>query len=334
MSRPKIAVLLPCYNEEVAIGKVVDDFKRVLPDATIYVYDNNSKDRTAEIARAHGAVVRHEHRQGKGNVVRSMFREIEADYYIMADGDDTYPAEAALTVLQPLMTGEANFVIGDRLSNGTYSEENKRNFHNFGNVLVRKLINWIYDGQIFDIMTGYRGFDRFFVKTMPILSPGFEIETEMTIHALENRFLIKEVQIDYRDRPEGSESKLNTFSDGFKVLKTILNLFKHGKPLFFFGMIALLFCLAGLAFGVPVIFEFIRTGYVYRLPTAVLATGLVLLSMMFLMCGLILDTIVHKHKQQYMLELMKVQQLDAMHHGGPIDDSRAREPELVLSKSR
>lgn len=306
MNRPKIAVLLPCYNEEITIGKVIDDFQSVLPDATIYVYDNNSTDRTSEIARAHGAVVRTEHRQGKGNVVRAMFSDIEADYYIMADGDDTYPAEAARQLLEPLLTGEANFVIGDRLSNGTYSEENQRHFHNFGNLFVRNLINWVYDGNIRDIMTGYRAFDRFFVKTMPVLSQGFEIETEMTIHALENRFLIKEIQIDYRDRPEGSESKLDTFSDGMKVIKTIMKLLKHGKPLFFFGIIALVFCLAGLAFGVPVIVEFIRTGYVFRVPTAILATGLMLLSMMFLMCGFILDTIVHKHKQLYMLKLVEM----------------------------
>lgn len=306
MDRERIAVLLPCYNEEITIGKVIDDFKRVLPHATIYVYDNNSKDRTVDIALEHGAVVRKEPRQGKGNVVRSMFRDIEADYYIMADGDDTYPAEFAPELLEPLKTGEANFVIGDRLSNGTYSEQNKRNFHDLGNQAVRNLINKLYHGNIQDIMTGYRAFDQFFVKSMPVLSPGFEIETEMTIHALEHRFLIKEIQIDYRDRPEGSESKLNTFSDGFKVLKTIFKLVKHGKPFFFFGMGALLFLVLGLLFGVPVVVEYVRFHYIYRVPTAILATGLVLLAMMFLMCGLILDTFIHKQNQTYQLELLRL----------------------------
>ncbi len=207
----KVAVLLPCYNEELTIGKVIDDFKKELPNADIYVYDNNSKDKTFEIAKDHGAIVRKEMRQGKGNVVRSMFADIDADYYLMVDGDDTYPAEYCHEILEVLRNKEANMVIGDRLSNGTYTEENKRNFHDFGNSLVRNTINRIFKSNLRDIMTGYRGFDRYFVKTMPVLSPGFEIETEMSIHALENRFLVKEIEIDYRDRPEGSESKLNTF---------------------------------------------------------------------------------------------------------------------------
>lgn len=311
-----MAVLLPCYNEELTIGKVIDDFARVLPYATIYVYDNNSKDRTVEVAKEHGAIVRREPRQGKGNVVRSMFRDIEADYYIMADGDDTYPAEYAPLLLEPLIEGTANFVIGDRLSNGTYSQENKRHFHGFGNQWVRKLINWLYDGEIHDIMTGYRAFDRFFVKSLPILSPGFEIETEMTIHALEHRFLIVEIEVDYRDRPEGSYSKLNTFQDGFKVLRTIFRLAKHGKPFFFFGCFAAFFLLLGLLFGVPVISEFIRYRYVYRVPTAILATGLVLLSMMFFICGLILDTIIHKQNQTYQLELLRLKHLIILEQSG------------------
>jgi len=305
----EIAVLIPCYNEELTIGKVIDDYKRVLPNAKIYVYDNNSSDRTSNIAMEHGAIVRFEPRQGKGNVVRSMFRDIEADYYIMVDGDDTYPAEFAPKLLEPLMNKEANLVIGDRLSNGTYSEENKRNFHNFGNVFVRSLINWIYKSDINDIMTGYRGFDRFFVKTMPIISPGFEIETEMSIHALENRFLIKEIEIDYRDRPEGSESKLNTFSDGYKVIMTILKLFKDCKPFLFFGIISLLFLIIGLSCGIPVVVEFIKTKYVSKVPTAILATGLMLSSMLFFMCGLILDTLANKHKQLYMIELIKIKKI-------------------------
>lgn len=306
MYNEKVAVLLPCYNEEMTIGKVIDDFRYELPHATIYVYDNNSKDRTVDIALQHGAVVRKEPRQGKGNVVRSMFRDIDADYYIMADGDDTYPAEFAPQLLEPLRTGAANFVIGDRLSNGTYSQQNKRGFHDLGNQWVRNLVNWVYNGRVKDIMTGYRAFDRFFVKSMPILSPGFEIETEMTIHALEHRFLIKEIQIDYRDRPEGSESKLNTFSDGFKVLRTIFRLVKHGKPFFFFGMVALLFLLAGLSCGIPVIMEYIHFHFIYKVPTAILATGLVLLAMMFFMCGLILDTFIHKQSQTYQLELIRL----------------------------
>lgn len=308
MEKEQIAVLLPCYNEELTIGKVIDDFQRVLPTATIYVYDNNSKDRTVEVALEHGAVVKKEPRQGKGNVVRSMFRDIDADYYVMADGDDTYPAEFAPLLLQPIIEGEANFVIGDRLSNGTYSEQNKRSFHDLGNQWVRNLINWVYNGNVHDIMTGFRAFDKFFVKSMPVLSPGFEIETEMTMHALEHRFLIKEIQIDYRDRPEGSESKLNTFSDGFKVLRTIFRLVKHGRPFFFYGMLAVFFLIIGLGFGMPVFTEYINYHYIYRVPTAILATGLILLSMMFFMCGVILDTFIHKQNQNYQLNLLRLKQ--------------------------
>ena len=243
----EIAVLIPCYNEELTVGKVIDDFKRELPGATIYVYDNNSKDRTSEVALEHGAIVRKEPRQGKGNAVRSMFRDVVADCYIMVDGDDTYPAEFVHELIRPIVTGEANMVIGDRLSNGTYFDENKRAFHSFGNNLVKGLINFLYKSNITDIMTGYRAFDRFFVKSMPVMSPGFEIETEMSIHALDKKFLLKEVPIDYRDRPEGSESKLNTFSDGIKVLKKIGTLFKDYKPLLFFSLWSLLLLILGLA---------------------------------------------------------------------------------------
>ena len=221
-----VAVLIPCYNEAVTIGKVVDDFRRVLPEATVYVYDNNSSDGTASIAAEHGAVVRAERRQGKGNVVRQMLRDIDADYYVMVDGDDTYPAEAAPELLAPLMADEADMSVGDRLSNGTYGEENDRAFHGFGNDLVRTLIKWIYGFEFSDVMTGYRAFNAVFAKTMPVLSPGFEIETELSIHAVDKRWRIAEVPIDYRDRPEGSESKLNTFSDGMKVLAMIMSLFK------------------------------------------------------------------------------------------------------------
>ena len=297
----KIAILIPCYNEETTVGKVVDDFKNVLPDADIYVYDNNSKDKTFKIASEHGAIVKKEYRQGKGNVVRSMFRDIDADYYIMVDGDDTYPAEFVHELLAPLINEQADMTIGDRLSNGTYYQENKRPFHDLGNNLVRWLINKIFDTNIKDVMTGYRGFNREFVKAMPVLSPKFEIETEMSIHALDKKFLIKEVPIDYRDRPEGSESKLNTFSDGFKVLKTIFMLFKDYKPSLFFNIFSLLFLAVGLISGIPVLIEFSKTSYITKVPSAILAVGLVLLSMNFFICGVILDTVVKHNKANYEL---------------------------------
>ncbi|MES9761144.1 glycosyltransferase family 2 protein, partial [Priestia megaterium] len=298
----KVAVLIPCYNEEVTIGKVIDDFKKELPQAEIYVYDNNSKDRTSEIALQHGAIVRKELRQGKGNVVRSMFQDIDADCYVMVDGDDTYPAEFVHQLIEPIRNREANMVIGDRLSNGTYFEENKRAFHNFGNNLVRSLINRLYKSNIRDIMTGYRAYDKLFVKSMPVMSPGFEIETEMSLHALDKRFHLKEIAIDYRDRPEGSESKLNTFSDGFKVLKMIFTLFKEYKPLQFFSLWTVLFLVAGLIIGAPVIYEFFDTGFITRVPSSILATGLVLLSVLSFVCGLILDTIASLNRKQYELE--------------------------------
>lgn len=302
----KIAVLLPCYNEELTIGKVVDDFKRELPEATIYVYDNNSSDKTTEVALAHGAVVRQEPRQGKGNVVRSMFRQIDADVYVMADGDDTYPAEFVHEIIKPVINGEANLVIGDRLSNGTYFNENKRKFHGFGNTLVKNLINRLYKSDITDIMTGYRAFDRLFVKSLPVTSPGFEIETEMSIHALDNKFLIKEVAIDYRDRPEGSESKLNTVQDGIKVLRMIFTLFKDYKPYLFFTSWAAVFLILGLVAGVPVIVEYVQTSFVTRVPSAILAVGLVMLSMLSFACGLILDTVAGTHRKQFELELIRI----------------------------
>ena len=302
----KIAVLVPCYNEEQTIGKVIDDFKRELPEATIYVYDNNSKDRTSEVAKQHGAIVKKEMMQGKGNVVRSMFRDIDADVYVMVDGDDTYPAEFVHTIIAPIVTHEANMVIGDRLSNGTYFNENKRMFHNTGNTLVKGLINLLYKSDIKDIMTGYRAFDKLFVKSIPIMSPGFEIETEMSLHALDKKFKIKEVPIDYRDRPEGSESKLNTFSDGFKVLNMIFTLFKEFKPFQFFSLWAVLFLVLGLAAGIPVIFEFILTDYITKVPSAILAVGLVILSVLSFACGLILDTIASQNKKQYELELNRL----------------------------
>lgn len=300
-----VAVLVPCYNESVTIAKVVDDFRRVLPDADVYVYDNNSSDGTAEIAAAHGAIVRHEPRQGKGRVVRQMLRDIDADYYIMVDGDDTYPAEAAGALLEPLITGEADMCVGDRLSNGTYGEENDRAFHGFGNDLVRVLIKWIYGFKFSDVMTGYRSFNRVFAKTMPVLSPGFEIETELSIHAVDKGWKIAEVPIDYRDRPEGSESKLSTFSDGAKVLKMIMSLFKDYKPMALFGWLSLIFVVLGLAVGIPVITEFAQTGLVPRLPSAVLAVALVFTGLLSLASGLILDTVVKGARKQYELRVIE-----------------------------
>ena len=269
-----IAVLIPCYNEAVTIAKVVDDFKRELPEAVIYVYDNNSKDETAKIAAEHGAIVRHEPRQGKGNVVRSMFRDIDADYYIMVDGDDTYPAEAARELLAPLQAGEADMTVGDRLSNGSYGEENDRAFHGFGNNLVRWLIKAIYGFAFDDVMTGYRAFNRVFVKTMPVLSEGFQIETELSIHAVDKRWRIVDVPIEYRDRPEGSESKLSTFGDGAKVLKAIASLFKEYKPLAFFAWISLILIALGLIVGIPVITAFLATGWCFVFPLPFWPLGL------------------------------------------------------------
>lgn len=308
MHTTHVAVLIPCYNEEATIAKVVDDFKRELPEAAIYVYDNNSTDDTARLAQEHGAIVKKEPRQGKGNVVRSMFRDIEADYYIMVDGDDTYPAEAARELLAPLAAGEADMTVGDRLSNGSYGEENDRAFHGFGNNLVRWLIKAIYGYAFDDVMTGYRAFTRAFVKTMPVLSSGFQIETELSIHAVDKRWRIVDVPIDYRDRPEGSESKLSTFEDGAKVLMAIASLFRECKPLAFFGWIAALFIACGLIVGVPVIVEFAQTGLVSRIPSTVLATGLVFCGALSMTAGAILDTVAKTHRKAWELEVYRVMQ--------------------------
>ena len=298
-----VAVLIPCYNEAVTIGKVIDDFRRVLPDANIYVYDNNSTDATAEIARAHGAVVRPESRQGKGNVVRSMFRDVEADYYVMVDGDDTYPAEAALALLEPLVTGKADMAVGDRISNGTYDKENTRAFHGFGNNLIQWLIKAIYGFSFCDVMTGYRAFTRAFVKTMPVLSSGFQIETEISIHAVDKRWRIANVPVDYRNRPEGSQSKLSTFGDGAKVLMAIGALFKDYRPLAFFGAMALISVLLGLIVGVPVIAEYLATGLVPRLPSAILAVALVFCGALAFTSGAILDTVAKAERRQWELRV-------------------------------
>lgn len=305
MRSPDIAVLIPCYNEALTIAKVIDDFKRELPEASIYVYDNNSSDGTGDIARDHGAIVRLEPRQGKGNVVRQMLRDIDADYYVMIDGDDTYPADQVRDLLQPLLDGVADHVVGDRLSNGTYGEENKRAFHGFGNDLVRWLIKVLYGFEFHDVMTGYRAFNRAFAKTLPVLSPGFEIETELSIHAVDKRWRIAQVPIEYRDRPEGSESKLNTVSDGIKVLRMIFTLFKDYKPLGFFSILALLCLLIGLGFGIPVILEFCAIGLVPRLPTAIVAVAFCGLAALFLVCGLILDTVVKGHRRDWELKVIE-----------------------------
>lgn len=297
-----IAVLIPCYNEARTIGKVVDDFQRELPEATVYVYDNNSTDGTGDIARAHGAVVRLETRQGKGNVVRQMFRDVSADCYLMVDGEDTYPAEEARSLCAPILAGEADMTVGDRLSNGTYTEENKRAFHGLGNDLVRAMIRWIYGYGFDDVMTGYRAFSRAFVKTFPVLSDGFQIETELSIHAVDRRWRIVDVPIEYRDRPEGSESKLSTLSDGAKVLLAIASPFKNYRPLKFFWVVAALLLIVALAFGVPVVFEYLDTGLVPRFPTAILAAALAFLSALSIATGLILDSLAKADRRHWEIE--------------------------------
>ena len=300
----KIAVLIPCYNESKTIEKVIKDYKKVLPEADIYVYDNNSSDGTDKIAEKAGAIVRYEYKQGKGNVIRSMFQDIDADCYLMIDGDDTYPKENAREMCDLILSKKADMVIGDRLSS-TYFQENKRPFHNFGNVLVRGLINGLFKSNVRDIMTGYRAFSYEFVKTFPVLSKGFEIETEMTIHSLDKNFLLKEIPVEYRDRPAGSVSKLNTFSDGFKVLKTIARLFKEYKPSIFFGIISFIFLVISLCFGIPVFVEYFKTGLVPRIPTLIFSGFMLMISMLMFVCGIILEVVVKKHRQLFELLLIK-----------------------------
>lgn len=303
----KIAVLIPCYNERKSIAKVIEDMRRELPEATIYVYDNNSTDGTAQIALEAGAVVRYEHQQGKGNVIRSMFRDIDAQCYLMVDGDDTYPAEYAREMCEKVLNDRTDMVVGDRLSS-TYFTENKRPFHNFGNSLVRGSINWLFHSNIKDIMTGYRAMSYQFVKTYPVLSQNFEIETEMTIHAVDKNFLIEEIPVTYRDRPAGSESKLNTFSDGFKVLKTIASLFKEYKPFHFFSWISGILWIIALVFFVPVLLEYFKTGLVRKFPTVIVCGVTATIGSLMWICGVILDVIVKKHKQLYELELNQLRQ--------------------------
>lgn len=303
--KDRIAVLIPCYNESRTIEKVVLDFRRVLPDAVVYVYDNNSSDGTAEIAARAGAVVRRERMQGKGNVIRRMFREIDADCYVMADGDDTYPAENAPELARLVLEEQADMVVGDRLSS-TYFTENKRPFHNLGNSLVRKSINILFKSEIKDIMTGYRAFSYAFVKTYPVLSKGFEIETDMTIHAITRNMLVRNVVIDYRDRPDGSVSKLNTYSDGAKVLMTIGRLFKNYKPFAFFSTIALVLAVLSVAFIIPVFVEFFATGLVPRFPTLIVCGVTMLAALLLFVSGLILSTLQEKDKRDFEFQLQQV----------------------------
>lgn len=294
----KIAVLIPCYNEEKTIAKVIRDAKKALPEAVIYVYNNNSTDRTCEIAEAEGAVVRHEYMQGKGNVIRRMFREIEAQCYIMVDGDDTYPMEFAPEMVDKVLCNNADMVVGDRLSS-TYFEENKRPFHNMGNSLVRGSINRLFGCDIKDIMTGFRAFSYGFVKTFPVLSKGFEIETEMTIHGVYNHMQIDNVVVEYRDRPEGSVSKLNTYSDGFRVLGTIFRLYRDYKPFGFFSILALVLAALAVLFFIPVLMEYVATGLVLKFPTLIVCGFVMLAAIQSFFAGLILSNMAMKNRRDF-----------------------------------
>ena len=296
----KIAVLIPCYNEAKTISKVVKDYKKALPEAKIYVYDNNSSDDTAAIAKKAGAIVCYEYRQGKGNVIRSMFRQIDADCYLMIDGDDTYPATHAREMCDLVLNGKADMVVGDRLSS-TYFSENKRFGHNFGNRLVRFLINKLFKNNIKDIMTGCRAFSYDFAKSFPILSKGFEIETEMTIFAVDKNFLIAEIPIDYRDRPAGSESKLNTISDGFKVLTTIATLFREYRPALFFHLASLVALVISLILGLPVVFEYLNTHLVPRYPSLIVSGFFLVIALLLSAVGIILQVIVKKDREKFEL---------------------------------
>ena len=294
----KIAVLIPCYNESKTIVKVIKDYQQALPEADIYVYDNNSSDGSDKLAQEAGAIVRYETKQGKGNVIRTMFREIDADCYLMVDGDDTYPAESAREMCNYVLENNVDMVIGDRLSS-TYFKENKRPFHNFGNKLVEVLINRIFKSNIIDIMTGYRAFSYNFAKSFPVLSKGFEIETEMTIHAIDKNFTLKEIPIQYRDRPVGSESKLNTFSDGARVVKTIATLFKEYRPTLFFNIVASLVLVVSIIMSIPVFVEYFQTGLVPKYPTLIVSSILLVISLLLYAVGIILQVIVKKHRQLF-----------------------------------
>ena len=300
-----IAVLIPCYNEEKTIGKVIADVKANIPEAVIYVYDNNSTDKTSEIAKEAGAIVRKEHLQGKGNVIRRMFREIDARCYLMVDGDDTYPMEYAREMCTLVTDDGADMVVGDRLSS-TYFSENKRPFHNFGNSFVRFSINRLFKTDIKDIMTGYRAFSFNFAKTFPILSKGFEIETEMTIHAVYNNMDVRNVIVEYRDRPEGSVSKLSTYSDGIKVLMTIVKLYKNYKPFAFFNTIAIILTLISVGFFIPVLIEYFQTGLVSRFPTLIVCGFVVIAAIQSFFAGLILSTLANKNRRDFEQRLINI----------------------------
>ncbi|MBR6403573.1 MAG: glycosyltransferase [Eubacterium sp.] len=301
----EVAVIIPCFNEEKTIGKVVSDFKRELPEATIYVYDNNSTDKSAELSRNAGAVVCHEYMQGKGNVIRRMFREIDAKVYVMVDADDTYPAEASKEMVELVKNKQVDMVVGDRLSS-TYFEQNKRPFHNIGNSFVRGSINFLFGSNIRDIMTGYRAFSYQFVKTFPVLSKGFEIETEMSIHAIDKNMHIENVVIDYRDRTDGSESKLDTYSDGLRVLKMIMSLYRQYKPMAYFGILALILTVISAVFFTPVLIEYFETGLVPRFPTLIVCGFMIIAAIQSFFAGMILETIVQKNKQDFEEQLMNI----------------------------
>lgn len=319
----KIAVLIPCYNEEKTVAKVVRDFRTVLPEAVVYVYDNNSSDRTAQLAREAGAVVRHEYQQGKGNVIRRMFREVDAEVYLMTDGDDTYPAEFAREMADKVLHHQADMVVGDRLSS-TYFTENKRPFHNFGNTLVRSTINRLFHTEIKDIMTGYRAFSYQFVKTFPVLSKGFEIETEMTIHAADKNMQVENVVIEYRDRPEGSESKLNTYSDGAKVLMSIVKLYRNYKPMNFFGLLALALAVVSIVFFIPVLAEYLETGLVPKFPTLIACGFGLIAALQSLFAGLILSAGAQRNRQDFEMNLIRtrMQYKELLKNEGQDSDDR------------
>lgn len=308
----RIAILIPCYNEETTIAKVVSDFKTVIPGAEVYVYDNNSTDRTAELAELAGAIVRKEYRQGKGNVLRSMFKDIQADCYVMVDGDDTYPIDRVPEMIGLVLDGRADMVIGDRLSLDYY-KVNKRPFHNLGNSMVKNLINKLFGADLQDIMTGFRALSPLFVKTFPVLSKGFEIETEMSLHALDKNFLIKQIPVAYKERPAESFSKLNTFKDGYKVIHAVFMLFREYRPFLFFGIISLLLFLFSMGLFIPVFDEYLRTGLVPRFPTLIVSGVLLLAALQCFFSGVILSVIVKKHRQLFELELTKTSFLIAQH---------------------
>ena len=301
----KIAVLIPCYNEESTIAKVVRDVREALPESVIYVYDNNSTDRTVELAEQTGAIVRHEYKQGKGNVIRRMFREIDAECYLMIDGDDTYPLDCAAEMVEKVLNHGADMVVGDRLSS-TYFTENKRPFHNFGNSLMRAGINGLFRTNIKDIMTGYRAFSYEFVKTFPVFSKGFEIETEMTIHAVNYQMQVENVVVEYRDRPEGSVSKLNTYSDGFKVIRKMLQLYKNYKPMNFFGLLCLLLMVVAGGFMVPIVLEYVQTGLVPRFPTLIACGFLAMAGIQSFFAGMILEVLAAKDRRDFEYRLTEI----------------------------